>query len=288
MTAVIIGENANKQTEYKATKNTKVYQIEDSSNYNFDQLNTQISEYIYSTVKKEINNVVINGLFTEQAKELFNMEISSQPNLGTAAFIGDKQGYKVTIPQITNNKVSFKIKFTLNNEIDRTYINQTVKIINSATINYDDKRQESKTLTNNEKSPTISFLERYTLEITTINKEFQEILVSDVNCTVVQKNETGDIIQTFENLRTDSNGKITIDTLTYVPKSSFEVQFNSTPGPYEDKDNENLSINKDLTSGIITVTTSSLEAKDGESIEVDNYNKIIKAKFTIAPKCNSI
>lgn len=53
MTAVIIGENANKQTEYKATKNTKVYQIEDSSNYNFDQLNySNFRIHIFNSKKR--------------------------------------------------------------------------------------------------------------------------------------------------------------------------------------------------------------------------------------------
>lgn len=87
MTAVIIGENASKQTEYKQTTRTRVYQIEDIDTYNFENLNNNIANWVYSSVSKEINNVIINDQFTDEVKELFNIEIKTRAKLRTTSLI---------------------------------------------------------------------------------------------------------------------------------------------------------------------------------------------------------
>ena len=282
MTAVIMGENATKQTEYKNSIRTKVYQIEDITTYDFATLNTNIANWVYSSVSKEINNVVIEGLFTDGAKDIFSVQVRTQPNLGQLVLSED--GYKLTIPQMTNQKATFYLTMNLKDEIDRTYIGSIINIINSTTIKYDDKRQETKNLSDTTTTPSVSLVEYYTLEITAINKEFQEIKVDEVVCTIVQKDKDGNIVDTFENKKTDTNGKITIDNLIYTGESTLEISFISTPGPYEDKENETIKINKDQITGAITITDSTLLQQDGESIEVENSEKVISAKVAIPPK----
>ena len=282
LTATIIGENATKQTQYKVTTRTKVYAIEDSDYYNLGNLKTNITNWIYSTIDKEINNVVVNGKFTDELKSTFTTEIYTQPNKGQLAI--DNDGYVLTVPQITTSKVTFYLKMNLNIEIDRSYLKTPINVIKSTTINYDDKRQETKTLEDTEKTPSVELLEHYTLEIIALNKEFQEIKVDGVKCTVIQKDKDGNVIETFENQVTNSEGKIILNKLKYVSESTFEINFISTPGPYEDKENEIIEINKDAVTGDITINNTTLTIPEGELVDTDNNEKVISAKVAIPPK----
>ena len=284
MTAVIMGENSTKQTEYKQKTHTKVYMIEDTTTYDFDALNTNIVNWVYSSIEKEMNNSIINGFFTNSAKDLFYIQIQTQTNIGQLLLTDD--GFKLTMPQIKNQKASFYLKMTLKDEIDSSYINQISKIIEKTTITYDDKRQENKTLEDTEVTPSVAIAEHYTLELTVKNKEFQGLKPEGIKCTIVQKALDGTVVNNFggREFATDEDGKIIINDLTYEGASTFEISFNLTDRPYEEKASVNIEIYKNETTSALTVTNSTLDSIQGEQVRVDTISQTIKAEVTLIPK----
>ncbi len=282
MVVVIMGEGSTKQTEYSQVKNTKVYKIDNMSTYNFSTLNTSVSNSISSAVTKELNNITINGVFANQLQEIFTTEIKTQPSKGQ--LILSANDYNLTIPQMTTTKVSFELSMTLKDEIERDYMGSVINLLSSTSIKYDNNRQEAKTLNNTTTTPVIDIVECYTLEITAINKEFQEIKVNEVECNIIQKDASGNVVATYENKKTNSKGQIVLEDLSYTGESTIEIVFLSTSGPYESKEPETIKINKDPITGAITVIDSTLLVPEGEDVQVSNVEKIISAKVAISPK----
>ena len=261
-----------------------LYTITNITESSLASTNTKIESKIKARMIKEIQNVKLENIFSDEIKQNFIFEIVKYPNVGSLTTI--ENGYQFSIDQLTkNSKVTFQYKLTLKNSFERTIMYRDILTNDSMDISYANSMDEEIIELNIKDSPIIQIADTYTLKIIAINKKYTGLGAEGITFKIEQIDKQGNVIRT-EETKTDKDGIILISDITENGEYTFKITQEQTSAAYENLSSEKnikiLSVNKDYISNTITATTS--DQDDVFEISTDNNEKIVTATIKMDPR----
>lgn len=261
-----------------------VYNIKDVTQENLNNTITAIEAKIKSKLIKEVQNINIENIFSNEIAQNFTFELIGTPSIGTIT--KTDLGYTWNITKLNKkDKATFKYKLTLKNDLDRNIMYKDINTNNKMSINYQDSESQENVVLENNNTPKINIIETYTLKIKAINKKYIGINAKNIEFKIEQIDVLGNIVRT-EIQRTNNNGEIILDDITQNGAYTYRITQISTPVEYELSDEskrvKSLEISKDYISNNFTATTN--DADNIFEISNDAYEKVVTATIRLDPK----
>ncbi len=261
-----------------------VYNIEDVTQENLNNTITAIEAKIKSRMIKEVQNINIENIFSNEIAQNFIFELVGTPSIGTIT--KTDLGYTWNIDKLNKkDKATFSYKLKLKNDLDRNIMYKDINTNNKMNVRYQDSESQENVVLENNNTPKINITETYTIKIKAINKKYTGINAKNIEFKIEQIDSLGNILRT-EVQRTNNDGEIILDDITQNGTYEFKITQIGVPVEYELSDEskrvKTLQISKDYISNNLTATTN--DADDIFEISSNDYEKVVTATVKLDPK----
>lgn len=272
-----------------------VYEIANITQENINNANVQIKNNIKQSMTKQVNNVRIENIFSDEIQNNFTFELAENASDGTITPINNGQGYEWNISKLTKDKATFKYKLKLNNNLDRSIMYTDIATNKQMKVNYTSSTSLKNIILLNENTPVINIAEAYTLKIKAINKRYTGINAKNIEFKIEQIDTNGNVVKTItdesgNNFKTNNDGEIILDDITDIGTYTYRITQIGTPAEYELSDEskrvQTLTVTKNFESNTLTATKNGTD--DIFEVETNDYEQIVTATIKMDPREFSI
>lgn len=253
------------------------------------------SDTIVNDINKKIRDITVTNKFNadillDLKRGNFNVEIISEENEDTkatgTATLNDDGTITWNVSGINASETAtlkYKLKLNKNQTIATYSLYNDIKTNSETVINYT-KEGEEKTLKGEETEPTIRICDAYNVELQAVGKG-TTIPVENVKVNVTGVDEQGNVVINETGLKTDKDGKVTINKITNLGK----IRFTITPDVtglfgYETTNSVELEVNNKYGSTGGELTAVYTESSDLVKTDDTNGKRKVEVQLPIELK----